>query len=377
MLYTSWSLLRLRTPSALIMTFIRGVAYLIDCYRDTEVRTRVVAMSTSDERAGVHTTIRRLSAPQDFRTALLRDVKIALSGHPRWFPPKYRYDEDGSRICEEITKTPEYYLTRAEVEILRKHAKEIMQLVSPDELVELGSGSSTKTRILIEAMHSTGCHRYAPLDISESALREAAHVLTADYNWLEVDGQLGDFDTDLPKLHRKGRRLLTILGSSIGNYNLVSETERIEFLAKLGGIMVKGDALLLGVDLVKDIPVILHAYNDSKGLNRRLKMQGLVVMNHELDANFSLADFEYICHWDAKKSAVLSSLQAQREVKVSVRAIPLNVNFTKGEEILVGIACKFSREQITQELADVGLKVIAWYTDSAKQYGLLVASPEK
>ena len=163
-------------------------------------------------------TFCRLSPPQDFRIKVLRDMKAGMSGRPCWFPLKYCYDAEGSQICEQISETPEHYLTRAETEILRESAKEIMQLVCPDELLELGSGSSMKTRILIEAIHSTGCHRYAPLDISEIALCQAADALTADYDWLEVMGQLGDFDTDLPKLQRNGRRLVAILGSSIGNY---------------------------------------------------------------------------------------------------------------------------------------------------------------
>ena len=279
-------------------------------------------------------------------------------------------------MWEQITETPEYYLTRAETEILRKHAKEIMQLVSPDELVELGSGSSTKTRILIEAMHSTGCHRYSPLDISETALQEAVDALTADYDWLEVNGQLGDFDTDLPRLQRKGKRLVAFLGSNISNHNLVSTTERAEFLAELGGIMEKEDALLLGVGLMKNIPTILSAYNDSTGFNRKFTLNALDVINTNLDANFPKTDFEYVTRWDSEKSAVLLLLQAQCDVKVTIKALPLEINFKKGDEIQAGLSCRFSREQITKELADVGLKVTAWYTDSNEYCALLVASPD-
>lgn len=321
-------------------------------------------------------TIQRLSPSQDFRTALLQDVNMGLSGIPRWFRLKYLFDEKGSRLFEQITETPEYYLTRAEVEILRKNAKEIMQLVNPDELVELGSGSSTKTRILIEAMHTTGCNRYSPLDISETALHEAVDALTADYDWLEVNGQLGDFDTDLQRLQRKGRRLVAFLGSNISNHNLVSNTERAEFLAKLGGIMEKGDALLIGLDLIKDIPILLSAYNDSMGIVRKFIFNSLDVINSKLDANFPKTNFEYVTRWDPEKSAVIFSLQAKCEMKVSIKALPLEIDLTKGDEILVGVSCRFSREQITKELADVGLKVTAWYTDSAEYYGLLVACPD-
>ena len=232
---------------------------------EVEVPHAISAALAELNNGPAQTTIHRLSPQKDFKAALVRDVKFGLSQSPPLIPPKYRYDAEGSRICEQIADTPEYYLSRTETEILREHAIEIMQLVAPDELVELGSGFSTKTRILIEAMRSTGCNRYAPLDISESALREAADALTADYAWLEVNGQIGDFDTDLPKLNRNGKRLIAILGTSIGNYNLASKTERERFLSQIGAIMAEGDALLLGIDLVKNITDMLQAYNDSAG----------------------------------------------------------------------------------------------------------------
>ena len=344
----------------------------------SEETARVIAdevAPTFQTRERAQTTICRLSPPQDFTAVLMRDVKVGLSHQPCWLPPKYRYDAEGSRICEQMAEAPEYYVNRAETEILMERSKEIMQFVDPDELVELGSGSSITTRCLIEAMPSTGCHRYAPLDISETALHQAADALTADYDWLEINGYLGDFDTDLPKLKRNGRRLVAIFGNSIGNYNLISKTERAEFLAKLGGTLEKGDALLLGVDLVKATPLLLSAYSDSMGLNKQFNLRTLDVVNRELDANFPLEHFQYVCRWDAEKVAILSLLQAQREMKISIRAIPLEMNFVKGDEILVGISCKFTREHISQELAAVGLKVTAWYTDSAEQYGLLIACP--
>ena len=139
--------------------------------------------------------------------------------------------------------------------------------------------------------------------------------------------------------------------------------------------MEKGDSLLLGVDLVKDTPLILSAYNDSMGLIEQFILRTLDVMNRELDADFPLEHFKSVCRRDTDNAAVVSLLQAQCRIKVSIRAIPLESEFSKGDEILVGISCKFTHEQITQELADVGLKVSAWYTDSAEQYALLVACP--
>ena len=337
---------------------------------------KIMLMSNEVKDDTAQTTIHRLSPRKDFKTALVRDVKFGLSQKPPLIPPKYRYDAEGSRICELIADTPEYYLTRIETEILREHAMDIMRLVAPHELVELGSGYSTKTRILIEAMRSTGCYRYAPLDISESALREAADALTADYTWLKVKGQIGDFDTDLPKLRKNGKRLIALLGTSIGNYNLASKTERERFLSQIGAIMTQGDALLLGIDLVKHVPDILKAYDDSKGFNKRFKLRTLDIINRELNANFTVADFEYVCRWDDERSAVLSSLQAQCSMKISISSIPLQMDFAKGDEIFVGISCKFTRKQITQELAAVDLDVGAWYTDRDERYAVLVAFPK-
>ena len=324
------------------------------------------------EEPGPKATIRRLSPPQDFKASLIRDVSNGLSQRPCWFPSKYRYDEEGSRLCELINKTPQYYPTRAETEILRERAKEIMELVDPDEVLELGSGFSTKTRILIEAMqHTTKCRLYIPFDISEDALREAAEALTAEYKWLKVHGQLGDYDTDLPKIERKGCRLIVFLGSSLGN--LASPAERANFLSNVAAIMVKGDALLLGVDLVKDISVMLTAYKDSMGLHRGFSLRMLDVINQELDGNFPLDDFNDMKCWDPEKSAMVAKLQAKQEMKISINAIPLEVQFCEGDEIIVGVSHKFTHRMITEEIVVAGLRVTAWYTDKDERYGLLVA----
>ena len=317
--------------------------------------------------------MQRLSQPQDFRAALIQDVKAGLSTKPWSFPCKYRYNDEGSRLCERITETPQYYLRRAEIEILMEKATEIMEIVNPEEMVELGSGYSTKTKILIEAMkNTTQCRVYSPFDISEDAIRKAAEQLTAEYDWLEVNGQLGDFDTDIVKLERRGRRLMVFLGSSIGN--LASKAERNILLSNIAAAMLPGDALLLGIDLVKDPSVILSAYQDTEGLNKRFKLQTLSVINHELDGNFPLNDFEYKPVWDAERFAVVSKLQAQRKMKVSLNAIPVEIEFSKGDEIITGISHKFTSNQITEEIAATGLKVSSWYTDNSALFGLLIAT---
>ena len=320
-----------------------------------------------------HTSIRQLSLPQDFRAELEQDIKIGLTSQPKIIPSKYLYDKIGSMLFENITKLPEYYLTRAETEILTKRAKDIVQLVVPDELVELGSGSSTKTRLLIEAMHSMGGNRYIPIDISETALCQAVEALSADYEWLEIMGYVGNYHTDLPLLHRRGRRLLMFLGSSLGNY---TGTARREFLHQMGAVLKPGDALLMGVDLVKNVETMVSAYNDCAGVTARFTLNMLEMLNRELGANFEVQHFTHSPCWNAEISSVVTSLQAQKVMTISIPALDLEFELVKGEQIYCEVSCKFTREGITQELADVGLKVMEWYTDSAGQCGLLVACPK-
>ena len=206
-------------------------------------------------------TIKRLSSPKEFTATLAHDVKEGLSPHnpQRWLPPKYRYDDEGSSLVEEITRTPEYYLARAETDILRKFSKEIMEFAQPEELIELGSGSSVKTKVLIEAMHTTGCKIYTPFDVSEVALREAVSSLKEEYEWLYINGLIGDYDSDIPKLRSNNRFIIVILGSTIGSY---VKDERISFLKSLRAVMKDGDFLLLGLDLFTDEKDHLGTYMD-------------------------------------------------------------------------------------------------------------------
>ena len=319
------------------------------------------------------TNIRQLSPQQDISTELERDIRTGLGSRPLSIPSKYHYDKDGSVLFEDITRLPEYYLTRVETEILTQRAQDIMQLVVPDELVELGSGSSTKTRLLLEAMHCTGGNRYVAIEISETALCQAAEALSADYKWLEVDGYVGNYHTDLPRLQWRGRRLLTFLGSSLGNYLPGS---RHEFLKLMGDVLKPGDALLLGVDLVKDEKTLVSAYDDTMGVTARFNLNVLEMLNRELDADFQVENFVHTACWNQERSGVESYLVAQRDMTVSIRALDMKIAFAEGEKIQTEISCKFTREGITQELDEVGLKVEQWYTDKAARYGLLVACPK-
>ena len=320
------------------------------------------------------TTISHLSQPQDFRAELESDIRVSLAAQTRFIPSKYHYDETGSALFEDITRLPEYYLTRAETRILRQCAAQIMELVVPDELVELGSGSSTKTRLLLEAMHVIGGNRYVPIEISESALYQAAEALSGDYDWLHIEGYVGNYQNDLPLLHRRGRRLLTFLGSSLGNY---TTQVRGEFLGQVGHTLRPGDALLLGVDLVKDEETMVRAYNDSAGVTARFNTNTLEMLNRELGADFDVDSFSHRPVWNAEKSGVESFLVAERDMTVSIPAVGMTIQLAKGERIFTEISCKFTRENVTQELNEVGLEVAQWYTDSEEMYGLLVASPRQ
>ena len=319
------------------------------------------------------TTISYLSQPQDFRAELESDIRVCLAARPKFIPSKYHYDETGSVLFEDITRLPEYYLTRAETRILQEQANEIMKQVKPDELVELGSGSSTKTRLLLEAMHLTGGSKYVAIEISETALCQAAEALSADYEWLHIEGYVGNYQTDLPLMKRQGRQLLTFLGSSIGNY---TDQTRQEFLGQVGAVLRPGDAFLMGVDLVKDEQTMVLAYNDAAGVTAHFNANMLDMLNRELGADFDVKSFSHAPVWNVEKSGIESYLRAEREMTVSIPAVDMTIQFQKGEVIFTEISCKFTKEGITRELSEAGLEVTQWYTDTQVPYGLLVATPK-
>ena len=317
------------------------------------------------------TKICRLSTADEFRERMLNDIRMGMERRPRWIPSKYRYDEEGSALFESIIQQPEYYVNRVETEILSDHAEEILKLTNPDEIIELGSGSSKKTRALIEAMYFTACRRYVPIDISESALQQAADILTADYDWLEVEGHIADYDHDLHRIRRKGRRLFAMFGTTVSNY--ISKQECTKFLEKMKASMNEGDALLVGIDLLKDISLLISAYNDVSGANAKFKIRVLEILNRELQSNFVVQDFEYLVCWNTEKSAVESMLRARQDTTVSIRSLQMKLHFSKGDEIIVGISCNFAREEFKQMLAGVGLEVLACYTDNTERYGVFIA----
>lgn len=316
-------------------------------------------------------TIRRLSDPGDRHQQLIEDVVAGLTASPKALPSKYFYDARGSQLFEDITNLPEYYLTAAETEILRTSALELVKDVRPDEIIELGSGSSTKTRLLIEAMHTVGSgQRYVPIDVSQAALGEALAALCADYEWLEIEGLVGDFVHDLHLIRRKGSRLAIFLGSTIGN---LTPAERAPFLLEVETMLDHGDALLLGVDLVKDESAMVAAYDDSDGVSAEFNRNILAVLNKELDGDLPVDDFAHVTRFNAERQCMEQSLYATRAISSRLNAIDLDVHLDQGEEIHTEVSCKFTKEGLAAEFDAAGLRISDWLTDDAGRFALVLA----
>lgn len=321
-------------------------------------------------------TIERLSSPVGLLDELAEDVRRGLLGPgPKWLPPKYFYDARGSELFEEITQLPEYYPTRAELEILEEVGHDWIATVGPEELVELGSGSSRKTRLLLEAMHRQGSgNRYVPFDVSADALEAAATTLTDAYPWLDVAGYVGDFHTDLHRIpHPRGRRLVTFLGSTIGNF---LADRRGPLLAEIRTMMAPGDRFLVGADLVKDERILVAAYDDRAGVTAAFNRNMLVNLNRLGEADFPVEEFRHRAVWNADCSCIEMRLVASRACTVTFQALDgLQVTFEPGEELLTEHSCKFTRASLEAELADGGLAVERWRTDGHDRFALALVAP--
>ncbi|MFJ7777675.1 L-histidine N(alpha)-methyltransferase [Streptomyces yangpuensis] len=304
-------------------------------------------------------------------TALRADVLHGLTHTPKVLPPKWFYDARGSELFEEITRLPEYYPTRAEREILLERAREIAAVSGARTLVELGSGSSEKTRHLIEAMPALDT--YVPVDVSESALRGASTALLEDHPGLRVHALLADFTRALQLPDSPGPRLVVFLGGTVGN---LLPPERAVFLAAVRAMLSPGDALLMGTDLVKDEAVLVTAYDDARGVTAEFNKNVLAVINRELDADFHTADFEHVAVWNREQEWIEMRLRARSELTVKVRALDLVVPFAAGEEILTEVSAKFRQEGVRKELAAAGLELTQWWTDAAGRFALSLSVAE-
>ncbi|OBK80173.1 L-histidine N(alpha)-methyltransferase [Mycobacterium sp. 1274761.0] len=303
--------------------------------------------------------------------ALRRDVRDGLSQSPKTLPPKWFYDAVGSDLFDQITRLPEYYPTRAEAEILRERSAEIAAASQADTLVELGSGTSEKTRLLLDALRAAGSlRRFIPFDVDAGVLRAASSGILNEYPGIEIDAVCGDFEEHLGTIPRVGRRLVVFLGSTIGN---LTPGPRAEFLATLSQTLQPGDALLLGTDLVKDTGRLVRAYDDSAGVTARFNRNVLAVVNRELDADFDLDAFAHVARWNADEERIEMWLRARSAQRVRIAALDLTVNFVAGEEMLTEVSCKFRPDGVAQELAAAGLRRTHWWTDRAGDFGLSLA----
>ncbi len=305
--------------------------------------------------------------------SMAEDVREGLSRRLKELPPKLFYDERGSELFDQITSLPEYYPTRCEREILNRHAPAIVERAGADELVELGSGTASKTRALLYAMAGQGSlERYVPFDVDESVVHSCAVELTELYPGLEVHGVVGDFGRDLERIPDGGRRLFAFLGGTIGN---LYPAERARFLQRMRRIMGRGDRLVIGTDLVKDRAVLEAAYNDSAGLTAEFNRNVLRVVNAGLDADFRPEAFEHVAFFDEANSWIEMRLRANGAQAVKIDGVDLDVTFADGEEIRTEISAKFTRDAVERELHGAELALDDFFTDGAGLFGLAFASP--
>ena len=309
-----------------------------------------------------------LLTPDELAESLRRDAVEGLADRPRSIPPTWLYDARGSELFSAITRLPEYYLTRREREILAARAPAIAELSQADTLVELGSGTSEKTRLLLDALSASGrLRRFVALDVSEECLRESLATIAGEYPGIEVRGVVGDFHRHLQSLPRGGRRLFAFLGSTIGN---LPPESRAVFLFDLAAALDPGDGLLLGTDLVKDPRRLLAAYDDGAGVTAEFNRNVLHVLNRELDADFDPEQFDHVARYDHLNCWVDIALRSRRAQTARVRALGLEIAFDEGEELATEISSKFTREGVEAELGKAGLELAAWWTDAAGDFGL-------
>jgi L-histidine N-alpha-methyltransferase len=298
-----------------------------------------------------------------------------LTSNPKELPPKWFYDKRGSQLFDEITRLPEYYPTRREREILDKHATEIASVTRADTLVELGSGTSEKTRILLTALEREAClRRFVPFDVSEEVLRSSAHQINTDYPDVQVHAVVGDFEHHLETIPDTGRRLIAFLGSTIGNF---PPAPRALFLRKLADATHDKDFVLLGFDLVKDVERLSAAYNDSAGITAEFNRNVLRVLNRELAADFDVDRFDHIARWDPGAEWIEMVLRSEVHQVVSLLSLGLEVTFEAGEEMRTEISAKFRSGGVERELADAGLQLHSWWTDEAEDFGVALCRPRR
>jgi L-histidine N-alpha-methyltransferase len=307
--------------------------------------------------------------PGDERS-LADDVLDGLTRPFKELPPKHFYDARGAELFDRICELPEYYPTRAERAILDARSDEIVAVTGATELVELGSGTAAKTRLLLRAMADAGTlRRYVPIDVTESMVLGCADALADEFPGLHVHGIVGDFERHLRHVPpADGPRVVAFLGGTIGNFPPGS---RRRFLRAMARLLRPGiDHLLLGSDLVKDPAVLEAAYDDSAGVTAEFNRNVLHVINRELDADFDVEAFEHVAFFDREHEWIEMRLRAARRMDVHVRDVGLDVSFAAREELRTEISAKFTRERLAGDLAAAGLELRDVLTDPEDLFAL-------
>lgn len=313
-------------------------------------------------------------SPDALREALRADVAAGLASVPKELPPKWFYDERGSQLFDDITRLPEYYPTRCEKAILAERAGEIAALSGADTLVELGSGTSEKTHLLLAAMAAAGrLRRIVAFDVSEPTLRQAAATLAAEYPQASVRAVVGDFEHHLGTIPAEGRRLVAFLGGTIGN---LAPKQRAQFLAEISSRLAPGDGLLLGTDLVKDVDRLEAAYDDAAGVTAEFNRNVLRVVNRELGADFVPEAFAHVARFDPDEEWIEMWLRADGAHQVHIAGLGMTVDYGAGEAMRTEISAKFRRAGVEAELGDADLALARWWTDADGDFAVSLAFKE-
>lgn len=313
-----------------------------------------------------------LTAPSEGETIVGSDVIQGLTQTPKSLPPKYFYDDRGSVLFEQICELPEYYPTRTEAAILRQYAGEIAGITGACELVELGSGSSTKTRLLLDAYEAHAYPlRYLPIDVSAGILQISAKQLLADYQSLQVQGLVSTYELALKQLAptQLPSRMIFFLGSTIGNLN---PQECHVFFSQIQAALNAGEYFLLGLDLQKPKQLIEAAYNDSQGVTAEFNLNMLKHLNQRFEGNFDTQLFEHWAFYNEQLNQIEMHLRSLKAHTVRLEALALTVNFEAGETIMTEISRKFDLGVMQQELQAKGLKPLKVWTDPKQWFGLIL-----
>jgi L-histidine N-alpha-methyltransferase len=326
--------------------------------------------ASSEQHAQVVVVRNETEARSTLYDATLRSLRAEVKA----LPSVWLYDEQGSQLYEEMTRLPEYYLPGRESEILCARADAVAGRTQANTLVELGAGTAMNTRLLLDALEAVGTlERFVPLDVSKPTLRASAQAIAAAYREISVHAIVGDFERDLGALPTNGRLLIAFLGSTIGN---LYPEQRKKFFEAVASALGREDALLVGIDLVKDAARIEAAYNDSRGVTEAFVRNALTAVNTELRATFDQHRFAYQARWDPGREWMDIGLRAREAHTVSIERLELEVAFQESEPLRVEVSSKFRREQFEREAAEARLRVESWWTDRAADFAVALVVPQ-